>query len=113
MVSYRLIRSSLEAGVDIIVPGDFVSSNNTEPKLLELLREQGWSTSYVLCFLFDGMHQNLFSRRCLLSRKCRFLTKAAWASMLPIGLVRQPWSLKVTLVPRYIPLEKSHYKYRC
>jgi hypothetical protein len=40
MDSFRLIRSSLEAGVDVVVPGDLVTSD-TEPRLLELLREHG------------------------------------------------------------------------
>lgn len=37
----RLIRSSLEAGVDVIIPGDLGSSNDGEPPLLEILQEQG------------------------------------------------------------------------
>ncbi|KAF8532114.1 tRNA synthetases class I-domain-containing protein [Gautieria morchelliformis] len=35
----KLIRSSLEAGVDVVIPTDLVTINDTEPRLLELLRE--------------------------------------------------------------------------
>ncbi|KAF8586622.1 isoleucyl-tRNA synthetase [Ramaria rubella] len=36
----KLLRSSLEAVVDIIIPGDLSPSDEPEPRLLELLREQ-------------------------------------------------------------------------
>lgn len=36
----RLLRSSLEAAVDIVIPGELNSSNVVEPFLVKLLREQ-------------------------------------------------------------------------